>query len=112
MAGRARAAQRRAQRQQEAWDPDQQWHKYARCFICHGRFVCNNNAERKVRVNHLKVHGHIICPWCKSRRGEDFVKLWVFTQALALRRCPLKDQEGHKKKTCKSVVCTARRLIT
>lgn len=53
------------------------WMKYARCRVCERRFVCNNYADRRVRVNHLKYKGYIVCPWCRGRPEmyKPFVKM-------------------------------------
>jgi hypothetical protein len=51
--------------------------KYARCGVCKKTFVCNNYADRRVRVNYLKYKGVIVCPWCRGRPEmyKKFIKM-------------------------------------
>jgi hypothetical protein len=109
--GRSRIT-RATQKQEKAgalWAEDD-WRKYAKCFKCRHLFVANNYADRKVRVNNLKIGGKIICPWCRTRGGKRFVQFFLMLEKLAHEKVcdyPVEQDET----TCKCTYHVARRLI-
>jgi hypothetical protein len=88
---------------------DRSWTRWTKCFVCRRRFCVNNYEDRKVRVNHLKVLGKVLCPGCKqSLYGPRFVQLYF----LAIRTADACDHEDdliHNGKTC--TVCIASRIV-
>jgi hypothetical protein len=60
MAGRARSAQRRQANLDEF--QDRSWMKYIECELCHKKFCCNNNVDRKPRAK--RYLGKICCSYC------------------------------------------------
>lgn len=99
---RTRKAERRQRKIQESLDIS--WKKYARCSLCRYRYVVNNYADRKVRVNQDKIGGKIVCPWCKHRYGKFGVQLLLFAEQTANRSCGGDDD-------CKCQVHVARRIL-
>lgn len=97
---------------------------FTNCWMCGTEIAVNNYDDHKPRVKHLRVGGHIICPWCKSRGGiaREFVKLVLLAERTAKMPCEVlaliyPDEAGEQEAqqvdsaTCKCTPCTAARIL-
>jgi hypothetical protein len=106
--GRTRMTRARRKQEKAAamWAEDD-WRKYARCYLCRKRFVANNYPDRKVRVNSTKIAGKITCPWCRSRDAKFMMQLVLIAEKAANGACELLGEP----ETCKCLTHVSRRIL-